>query len=69
MPKKDYRTYDQRISDLIPDAEYAADNHILQMDRGLDVDVYSAEWNRVYHGIMDRLTLMRGIRRMSWQAA
>lgn len=58
------RTYEQEIEALIPMAEMAADKAVESVDYWAVEEV----WNRVFHNTIDRLAMMRGIRRMAWQA-
>ena len=64
------KTYEQEIETLIPQAEIAADMAV----RGRTfphvgyAEAVAEVWNRVFHNTIDRLAMMRGIRRMTWQA-
>lgn len=59
------KTYEQEIEALIPLAETAANKATAHLPSGRVVEEV---WNRVFHSIMDRLAVSRGIRRMTWQA-
>ena len=60
------KTYEQEIETLIPMAETAANiavGYIGTLDPTAE-----EKWNRIFHSTIDRLAMLRGIRRMAWQA-
>lgn len=66
MDQETYGTlYEQAIDELIILAERAANTIAGPIP---ETDENIAQWNRVFHDTMDRLALMDGIRRQSWQA-